>query len=185
MLKEIIEFAKNPTYQEHVAIGNTDKIKYILKLVVLAFFLSVVLSIIIASLETIFGFELGKHAMDDFLHNYPVVYLFLFAVIGAPLIEELLFRGPMIWFKESKVFPFVFYMLTGAFGFMHITNYEMNTQTILLSPILVSPQLSAGLLLGFTRIKFGLLYAMALHAMYNLVLTGPIFLFKLLDIPIK
>ena len=185
MIEEIIQFLKKPVYQVDNSLRTKEKLKYILKLTVLAISLSVVLSILIGFIETVFSLDLGKHAMDDFLENYPVIYLFLFAIIGAPIMEELMFRGPMGWFKHSKFFPYIFYVLTLGFGFMHITNYEINVQNLLLSPFLVAPQLSAGLLLGFTRVKFGLVFSMIMHAFYNLILAGPIFIFKLFDIPIE
>lgn len=185
MVKEIVLFLKSPVYQEEDSMSSAGKLKYILKLVVLAIFLSVALSMVIGLLESIFSLDLGKHALDDLMESYPAIYLLLFAVIGAPVMEELLFRGPMVWFKNSTFFPYIFYLLTLGFGFMHITNYEMNTQNLLLSPILVAPQLVAGILLGFTRVKFGLMYSILLHALYNLILAGPIFMFKLLDIPIE
>lgn len=185
MLEEIVLFLKKPVYKEEDSISIHRKLNYIVKLAILAISLSVVLSLLIGLVESIFGLELGKHAMDDFLENYPIVYLLLFAVIGAPVMEELLFRGPMVWFRHSKFFPIVFYVLTVGFGFLHISNYEMSPQNLLLSPILVAPQLAAGLLLGFTRVKFGLLFAILLHALYNLILAGPILVFKLLDIPIE
>ncbi|UWX56292.1 CPBP family intramembrane metalloprotease [Maribacter litopenaei] len=185
MLEEIIQFLNKPLYKEEDSFTAGEKLKFILKLAVLAISASVVLSILIGLIETLFNLDLGKHAMDDFLENYPAIYLLLFAVIGAPVMEELLFRGPMIWFKHSKLFPFIFYLLTLGFGFMHITNYELNLQNIILSPILVAPQLAAGILLGFTRVKFGLIFSILLHALYNLILADPIFMFKILDIPIE
>lgn len=185
MLEEIFHFLKNPVYWEDDSPSTNGKLKYILKLAVIAISLSVLLSILIGLMETIFHLDLGKHAMDDFLENYPLAYLLFFAVVGAPILEELLFRGPMIWFKHSKFFPFIFYVLTLGFGFMHISNYEMTYQNLVLSPILVSPQLAAGFLLGFTRVRFGLLYSIMLHALYNFILAGPIFVFNLLNIPLE
>lgn len=172
-------------YKEIDSLTTMGKLKYIFKLVVLAIALSVILSMVIGLLETIFNLDLGEHAIDDFLENYPAQYLLLFAVVAAPIIEELLFRGPMVWFRHSKLFPTIFYVLTLCFGLMHISNFEMNLQNLLLSPVLVSPQLAAGVLLGFTRVKLGLVYSMVLHALYNLILVGPIFVLKLLDIPIE
>lgn len=185
MLTEILKFLKNPIYQVQSELGTNEKIKYTFKLAVLAVFFSVALSFFIGGLQTIFGLEFGEHALDDFLENYPVIYLLFFAIIVAPFLEELIFRGPMIWFCEYKTFPYFFYALTLAFGFMHITNYEMNIQNLLLSPILVAPQLSAGLLLGFARVKFGLMYAMLLHAIYNSILAGPVILLQMIDIPLE
>ncbi|MGB3151600.1 MAG: CPBP family intramembrane glutamic endopeptidase, partial [Maribacter sp.] len=147
--------------------------------------LSMILGILISSLETIFRIDLGKHAIDDFFQNYPLFLLFAAAVIAAPVLEELLFRGAMICFKKKSYFPFIFYMLTLVFGFYHITNFEITKTILLHSPILVAPQLIVGSLLGFVRIKFGLIWAMAFHACYNFVLIGPLILLKILKIPLE
>lgn len=54
------------------------------------------------------------------------------------------------------------------FGFIHTTNYENATIWVyLISPILVLPQLIGGVTLLFLRVKYGLIYAIASHMMYN------------------
>ena len=184
MLKEVIDFAKKPIYKEKNT-SNEYKFRTLVKLVAIALVISIGLSIVIGIVQLVFNIDVGKHAMDDFLEDYSPIYLLLGAAVAAPVIEELLFRAPMIWFKNNKFFPYVFYILTLGFGFMHISNYEISTEIILLSPLLVAPQLSVGVLLGFIRVKFGLIWSMALHALYNLVLVGPIFLLKILDIPLE
>lgn len=68
---------------------------------------------------------------------------------------------------------------------MHISNFEMSTQVLLFSPLLVAPQISVGFLLGYIRVKFGLLWSMALHAIYNMVLVVPVLIMQLLDISIE
>ncbi|WP_047245428.1 CPBP family intramembrane glutamic endopeptidase [Maribacter thermophilus] len=185
MLKEVVDFAKKPIYLEEKSTGTHSKIRTLVKLVAIALVISIGLSIVIGIVQLVFNIDVGKHAMDDFLEAYSPIYLLLGAVVAAPVIEELLFRGPMIWFRNNRFFPYIFYVLTLGFGFMHISNYEITIEVILLSPLLVAPQISVGILLGFIRVKFGLLWSMALHALYNLVLVGPIFLFKILDIPIE
>ena len=76
-------------------------------------------------------------------------------------------------------------MLTIAFGYIHIFNFEMNVATILLSPLLVMPQINLGIFAGYIRVCFGLLWSILLHAMYNLFLTGPILVLQFLDIPLE
>jgi hypothetical protein len=55
----------------------------------------------------------------------------------------------------------------------------------LLSPLLVAPQLTVGVFLGFIRVRFGLNWAIALHAFYNLILVGPAILLKALNPPLE
>ena len=68
---------------------------------------------------------------------------------------------------------------------MHISNFEMTKQVLLFSPLLVAPQISVGFLLGYIRVRFGLIWSMALHACYNMVLIVPVLIMQLLDIPIE
>ncbi len=181
MVKEIISFLKNPIYQEDEKQNFKYRLTIFWKLLFFALLLSFVFGVINASLEPLFGLDIGKHAIDDFMEQYSPWFLLLAAVVLAPVIEELLFRGPMVFFKNSPYFGVVFYLFTLVFGFYHITNFEINTQTFLLSPLLVAPQLSVGLFLGFIRVRFGLLWAMALHGLYNLILIGPFVVLQLFD----
>ena len=59
------------------------------------------------------------------------------------------------------------------FGYIHIFNYELITNVLLFSPILIGPQIFMGFYLGYIRIKFGLVYSICLHAMYNFILVTP------------
>lgn len=62
-----------------------------------------------------------------------------------------------------------------SFGLLHITNYLSFREYFYLIPLLISPQLFAGLFLAFTRTKFGFGWAFGLHAIYNFVLSLSIF----------
>lgn len=185
MLQTVWEFLKNPVYQED---ENTD-FKYrfliLLRLLGIGLVISVLLGALIGALETIFSLDFGTHAIETALEEYSPWFLFFAAVILAPLFEEFIFRGPMVFFKDKPYFKYVFYALTLIFGFYHITNFEMNTTILLLSPLLVAPQISIGAILGFIRVRFGLLWSIALHAIYNLILMGPVLVMQLLDIPLE
>jgi len=140
---------------------------------------------LVSLVQTVFDLDFGKHAIEEALEKYPLYFLFIAAAVLAPILEEIIFRGPLIFLKDSKYFKFFFYASVLIFGFYHMTNFEITTTTLLLSPLLVSPQLSVGTLLGFIRVRFGLLWAIALHAAYNLLLVGPVLILKVLDIPLE
>lgn len=185
MLKEVLIFTKNPVYQE----DKNNSLKYrlftIFQLLVWAIVLSFFFGILIGSVETVWQLDLGKHAIDEFMTMYPPLVLLGAAVILAPVLEELFFRGPLLFFKESSHFKYAYYASILIFGFYHITNFELTKTTLLLAPLLVAPQLSVALFLGYTRIRFGLLWAMVLHACYNLIFIGPVVVLQLLNIPIE
>ena len=185
MLKELYEFAKNPLYTEDTHKQFQYRFRKLTKLLVLAIALSISLLIVASIIQAIFKLEMGKHAIDDLFENNSPIVIFMLAVLVAPILEELIFRGPLVWFKNSNYFKSIFYFFTVCFGFMHITNFELTPQVWLLSPLLVAPQVSVGFILGFIRIKFGLLWSMILHASYNLILTFPVVILKLLDIPLE
>ena len=115
----------------------------------------------------------------DMVMNMPIYISIGAAVIIAPLFEELVFRAPITLFKnaDARWFKIVFYAFAVVFGFIHISNYEMNTTNLLLMPLLCAPQIIAGLFLGLIRVKVGLLYSMLFHALYNGVLIIPVILY--------
>lgn len=184
MLEELIAFAKHPTYTEDENNEPQYRIKKLLKLLVLSLGLSFILLIIASTLQQVLKLDMGKHAIDDLFTDYSPIIIFLLAVIAAPFLEELLFRGPLYFFKNSKCFSILFYLFTLTFGLVHISNFELSTHVILLAPLLVAPQISVGFLLGFIRVKFGLLWSMVMHALYNMILIAPLILLKMFDIEI-
>ena len=101
----------------------------------------------------------------------------IFGAIVAPIIEELLFRAPLTSFKKPKSFKIAFYSFALLFGLIHITNYELSTKIILLSPILILPQLLGGGYLGYIRVRFGLRWSILLHATFNFLILNLEFLF--------
>lgn len=185
MLKEVFEFLKNPVYQEDDNIDFNYRLTKFWRLLLFAIAISFGLGLLNGGVEKLFGLDLGKHAIDDFMDKYSPWFLLFAAVVLAPVLEELFFRGPLIFFKRSPFFKYLFYLFTLVFGFYHITNFEINTTTLLLSPLLVAPQLSVGVFLGFIRVRFGLSWAVALHALYNLILIGPFVTLQLLEIPME
>jgi len=185
MLQELWSFIQNPTYTEDANQDFKYRLRTLVVLTVLSITASIVLGLTIGAFEGLFQLDLGKHAIDDFFENYPAIYLFLGAVVLAPVLEEILFRGPMVFFKHKSYFSVIYYTLTLIFGFYHITNFEITSTTILMSPLLVSPQLFVGSALGFIRVRFGLSWAVGMHALYNFVLVGPIIVLKVLNIPLE
>jgi len=185
MLKTILLFLKHPIYEED---ANTDfqyRSKVLFTLLGIGLVASIILGALNEGIQSLCKLDLGVHAIEESLDKYSPGYLFFLIVIVAPLFEELICRGPMFFFKNKRYFKYVFYILTLLFGFYHITNFEINSTTALLSPLLVAPQLSLGAILGFIRVRFGLWWAIALHAIYNCILIGPILVLQLLDISLE
>jgi hypothetical protein len=72
-------------------------------------------------------------------------------------------------------FTYLFWFSILSFGLLHITNYLGFWRYFYLIPLLVSPQLIAGIFLGFTRVKFGFWWCFLLHAFFNFILGLAIF----------
>ncbi len=185
MLSDLLSFLKQPIYQEDDNTQWAYRWYYLLHLTLLALGVSIFIGLCTGILQSALGLNLGEHALEEWLDDYSPLGLAFMAVIVAPFLEELVFRGPLLWFRNSRHFKVVFYIMALLFGYVHISNFEMSYQVMALSPLLVAPQISVGLLLGTIRVKFGLLWSMAMHGLYNLVLTAPMVLLKLVNIPLE
>ena len=69
----------------------------------------------------------------------------------------------------TRVFPFAFWGTSIGFGLMHLANYEGGDMGVLL-PLIILPQFMVGVILGYIRMRFGLLPAMGFHGAYNTTL---------------
>ena len=65
-----------------------------------------------------------------------------------------------------------FYLISIAFGLIHILNFEPSLNIYLLAPILVAPQIVIGINLGYLRIRFGLIWSILFHAFHNGILLS-------------
>ncbi len=57
------------------------------------------------------------------------------------------------------------------FGFMHIFNFDLSIKNLLLLPFLTLPQLVAGTVLSFIRLRFGFVFAIGYHISHNLLVV--------------
>ncbi len=138
--------------------------------------LSFLLGILIGILDTWTGLDFGPHVLDGFADTYSPAFVIMAAVFLAPVLEKLVFRWPMVFFRDSLYFNYIFYSFTPVFGFYHLFNFQVTIAVLVFSPILVAPQIAVGAILGYLRVQFGLPWAILLHACYNLLLIGPLLL---------
>lgn len=185
MIRKVVEFLRNPVFiaDENKEIGYRFRVYF--KLLAFALLCSVILGSLTEGLVSLFNIDLGEHAMDDWDTKYSEIRIVLLAIIIAPLLEEIIFRGPLALFKNKSYFNLIYYFSILSFGAIHLANFEDLGNSYWIAPLLIAPQLSMGVFLGFIRIKFSLLWSMLLHAGYNLVLTSPIIIMKLFNIPIE
>ena len=160
-----------------------------------------VLMALVRGLEQLGLWDEDMHSLQKIFQEMEPVLIFFFAVIMAPLLEEVMFRLILrfrsnfliLWSihigvalhlgqKRSllktarkvwdKFYGRVFYLMTMAFGLMHIMNFEPSLNIYLLAPILVAPQILIGINLGYLRVRFGLIWSILFHAFYNGVLMS-------------
>jgi len=182
MLKEVWEFLQYPVNQK-LELDSQERNTVFLRLLFLTVGFSIALGLLMGSIAMAFHLDFGDHAVDDLLRNYSPLKIFFLAVILAPIIEELLFRAPLTAFKNPTYFKYAYYTSVLLFGVIHISNFEGLDGQYWAIPLLVSPQVSAGVFLGYIRTKLGLFWSMLLHAAHNLILVGPILVYLILDIP--
>lgn len=169
-LKELLDYLKNPL----LVTDKNENLTYRLTVFFRLLFISLATSFLISPIFGLFEYleiiNLENHKVDLLFKDMAFYQIILLGAIFVPIIEELIFRAPITSFKKPKTFIIAFYLFALAFGFIHITNFEINSTILLLSPILVLPQILLGGYFGYIRVKFGLQWSMLLHGTYNAIL---------------
>jgi len=136
---------------------------------------------------TIFNLLLNYEVIKlGFLNNLRLEIFALFQLASIVCLMAIFY----IFVRQRLVFHFfdrcfdryfgqIFYFSTFIFGAIHLVNFTNLAELGFLSLILFLPQLVSGLFLGFTRIKYGILWSMFLHFLVNFLSLCPIFIFKL------
>lgn len=97
----------------------------------------------------------------------PFIFIILFVIYRYTLAGSIS-RKFGFW---QRVFPWHFYFTAICFALVHLSNFERGTALIPLGILYTLPQFTIGLVLGFTRMRYGLRYSVALHSLYNLSLA--------------
>lgn len=98
-----------------------------------------------------------------------VTFVILVSVWTNWMIFELYFGLKKNWYDDRAIakyyYPIIFYGSALIFGLVHISNYEHDGFIILL-PLIIT-QFLTGLVLGYTRVRYGLSAAIIFHALHN------------------
>ncbi|MEO9571571.1 MAG: CPBP family glutamic-type intramembrane protease [Polaribacter sp.] len=165
----LVTYLKNPILEKDT---NTDlkyRFKVFFHILIISVLTGVIISPIFALIHEMQWVNMENHKVEDMFKDMGILQMILLGAIIIPIIEEAIFRGPLTAFKKPKTFKFGFYFFAIIFGFVHISNFELSTSVILLSPILVLPQLLLGGYFGYIRIRFGLQWSMLMHGTYNCI----------------
>ena len=136
-INELITYIKNPVLEKDKNTNFVYRLKKLFSIFAISLLTSFFFTILISILEESGLFNSENHSVTDVFNKYGPVSFFIFAVIAAPLIEESIFRAPLTLFKKKQTFKIAFYVFALAFGFLHITNYEISTNVLIFSPILL------------------------------------------------
>lgn len=167
ILKHLWSFSRKPEYLPYSRIPFVLRLKILLSLAVWNLLFSMAIVLFSEGLMQWFEIEVGSHKIEEFISKYSLQELFFLMVIMAPILEEVLFRGPLFFFRRSSYFPVVFYLSCIAFGLVHLGNFENASTLLPWAPFLVAPQILMGFFLGFLRVKLGLGYAILMHMGHN------------------
>ncbi len=70
----------------------------------------------------------------------------------------------LFWLNNFK---WIYYFFCLVFAWIHIFNYELNMEHLLLIPIITLDKLVSALCYGYTRIRYGFVYSLAIHMLNN------------------
>ncbi len=176
LFSSILKYVKNPRLKQLKHATVQQKVGIVLACVPICILLGLGFGLTLTVLEASGVYSSDTHAVSKLFEEESPLYIIFSAVILAPAIEELIFRGPITLFKK-RYFKIAFYTFTLLFGYVHIFNFEITPQLLILSPLLVAPQIVVGLVFGYVRVRLGLAYSIVLHGCYNGVLIIPAVIF--------
>jgi len=167
----LLKYLQNPVLEKDSNTNFWYRLKMFISLLVLSIVISFLITIFNGLLEYFGILHENKHATDVYLKDSKGLQFLFIASIVAPIIEEIIFRAPLVLFKKASKFKIAFYTIAIIFGYVHIFNFEINLNVLLLSPFLIAPQFIVGLIFGYIRVRLGLIWAILLHSFYNGILV--------------
>ncbi|SHI73241.1 hypothetical protein SAMN04487911_10532 [Arenibacter nanhaiticus] len=185
VLHNVWNFIWSPSYIKLGQPTSSAKAHLFANLLILGAMFGVAIGLFNQSLLKLLNIDLGVHASDLFMAKKSALGIFFSVAILAPVLEEAIFRGPLILFKDKKYFRHFLYLSVLLFGAVHLFNFQFSKEIFILGPLLSAPQIILGVFLAYIRIKLGLLWAILLHASYNAIFLGPIIILKLFNISLE
>ena len=109
------------------------------------------------SILNVFGLS-ALESIQSATMDFDSLTMFLYAAVGAPIMEEIIFRGLVLRHLEPYGKSFAIVMSAFAFGIFHGNIVQIPYAFLV------------GLVMGYVAIEYNILWAMVLHMINNLVL---------------
>lgn len=109
------------------------------------------------SILNVFGLS-ALESVQSATMDFDSLTMFLYAAVGAPIMEEIIFRGLVLRHLEPYGKSFAIVMSAFAFGIFHGNIVQIPYAFLV------------GLVLGYVTVEYNILWAMVLHMINNLVL---------------
>jgi membrane protease YdiL (CAAX protease family) len=164
----LVDYLKNPILEKDTNTNLKYRFQIFFKILVISILTGFIITPIFALIQELDLVNMENHKLEEAFKDMGIPLMILIGAIIVPIIEEAIFRGPITLFSKPKSFKIAFYIFALIFGFVHLSNFELTTNVLLLSPILVLPQIILGGYLGYIRVRFGLQWSILLHGTYNL-----------------
>ena len=175
--QNLVTYLKNPILEKDPITDINYRFKIFFQILIIDIITIIPIVILFYVFEKLDWITEEDSPIEEIFEKMGYLGTIIFVAIIAPIIEELIFRAPITSFTKPKSFKIAFYTFAIIFGLIHITNYELSTKIILLSPILILPQLLGAGYLGYIRVRFGLRWSILLHSTFNLFVIIMSFLF--------
>jgi membrane protease YdiL (CAAX protease family) len=124
---------------------------------------------LILPFSILFSLLVYKHYIFNF---YLVIFLFIILFFSLYLLirEDSSFFLKIISFFTTR-FRWVFYLQAGLFGFLHLTNYNLNLKYFYLFPLFIVNYIFTGLFWGYLRVRYskGIYLCIASHILVNCI----------------
>lgn len=190
LYSDIWKWIKNPKEGFLHNLSFRDKLVRLFKILILDFLIAVILGFVLHYIHN------NVQRLEAPLEPFSLWELILILSLVVPLLEEIIFRLPLVYKRNylargldkltkgfisrkwNSIYRYFVYTLAATFGLVHIGNFsDVNLLLLALSPIVVGGQLIGGLMISYVRVKFGFVWGLAQHVIFNsiiglLILSG-------------
>ena len=106
--------------------------------------------------------------LSDIHHHFEerIIIVLIILIVAYPLFSIPKIKKTLELFWENN-FRWILYFFCFGFAWVHIFNYELTLEHLLLMPIITMDKLVSALCYGYTRVNYGFIYAFVIHMLNN------------------